>query len=127
MMLAARENALDALGFELQPAQMVEAVRRASVQADAIRLTVLQAAKQTPACSKGCSWCCSHKVGVTVPEVIAIVAHLRASPERLDAAPCSSEHQPLVADAGSAVQTARGSQCYGPRGRWLACLRKVRQ
>lgn len=84
MMLAARTSALDALGFELQPAQMVEAVRRASHQADAIRLSVLQATRDTPACRKGCSWCCSHKVGVTVPEVIAIVAHLRTSPRRLE-------------------------------------------
>ena len=51
MMLAARENALDALGFELQPAQLVEAVRRASHQADTIRLSVLQSAKKAPACS----------------------------------------------------------------------------
>jgi len=86
MMLAAREHALDALGFELAPAQMVEAAKRASDQADAVRLRVLQSAKVTPACSKGCSWCCSHKVGVTVPELIAIVAHLRASPERLEVA-----------------------------------------
>jgi len=84
VMLAARESALDALGFELEPSQMVEAVRRASERADSVRLSVLQAAKEKPACSKGCSWCCSHKVGVTVPEVIAIVAHLRASPERLE-------------------------------------------
>lgn len=83
MMLAARANALDALGFELGAAQMVEAVRRASDQADRVRLNVLEAAKVTPACSKGCSWCCSHKVGVTVPELIAIVDHLEASPERL--------------------------------------------
>lgn len=84
MMLTARESALDALGFELRPAQMVEAVRRTSDQADNIRLNVLQSAEGTPACSKGCSWCCSHKVGVTVPEVIAIVDNLRASPERLE-------------------------------------------
>lgn len=86
MMLAARNNALDALGFELRPAQMVEAARRASDQADAVRLKVLQSAKHPPACSKGCSWCCSHKVGVTVPELIAVVAHLRVSPERLEVA-----------------------------------------
>jgi Fe-S-cluster containining protein len=67
-----------------EPEQLVEAVRRVTDQADTVRLKVLQAAKHAPACSKGCSWCCSHKVGVTVPEVIAIVAHLRASPERLE-------------------------------------------
>lgn len=86
MLLAARESGLDALGFELKPAQMVEAVKRASAQADTIRLSVLQTAKDAPACSKGCSWCCNHKVGVTVPEVIAIVDHLRAFPERLEVA-----------------------------------------
>lgn len=86
LMLAARANALDALGFELDAEQMVEAVRRASGQADAVRLSVVQTAKEKPACSKGCSWCCNHKVGVTVPEVIAIVAYLRASPERLEVA-----------------------------------------
>jgi hypothetical protein len=84
MMLAARESALDALGFKLEPAQMVEAAKRASEQADAVRLKVLQAAKHAPACSKGCSWCCSHKVGVTIPELIAIVAHLEASPAELE-------------------------------------------
>lgn len=84
MMLAARESALDALGFELRPAQLVEAVRRTSAQADSVRLNILQSAKGTPACSKGCSWCCSHKVGVTVPEVIAIVDRLEASPEHLE-------------------------------------------
>jgi Fe-S-cluster containining protein len=47
-------------------------------------LTVLQSTQGTPACGKGCSWCCSHKVGVTVPELIAIVDQLRASPERLE-------------------------------------------
>lgn len=86
VMLSARESALDALGFEIEPAQLVEAARRASDQADAVRLKVLQTAKNAPACSKGCSWCCSHKVGVTVPEVIAIVAHLTDSPKRLEVA-----------------------------------------
>lgn len=84
MMVAARESALDALGFELQPAQLVEAFKRAGDQADTVRLSVLQSSKDTPACSKGCSWCCSHKVGVTVPEVTAIVAYLQALPERLE-------------------------------------------
>jgi hypothetical protein len=83
LMVTARENALDALGFELQPAQLVAAARRASTQADAVRLNVLQSTAVTPACSKGCSWCCSHKVGVMVPELIAIVDHLAAFPERL--------------------------------------------
>lgn len=86
MMLAARSGALDALGFELEPRQMVEAARRANGQADAVRLQVVQAAREKPACAKGCSWCCNHKVGVTIPELIAIVEHLRASPERLEVA-----------------------------------------
>jgi Fe-S-cluster containining protein len=85
MMMAAWESGLDALGFKLAPSQMVEVAKRASAQADATRLKVLASTKEMPACSKGCSWCCSHKVGVTVPEVIAIVTYLKASPERLEA------------------------------------------
>ncbi len=77
LMVAARANALDALGFDVKAAQLVEGARRLSAQADQVRLKVLQTAKEKPACSKGCSYCCSHKVGVTVPEVLAIVAHLR--------------------------------------------------
>jgi len=83
-MLAARASALDALRFELKSEQMVEAAKRANDQADTVRLNVLQTAKAKPACKKGCSYCCSHKVGVTVPELIAIVAHLRGNPERLE-------------------------------------------
>ncbi len=85
LMLAARESALDALGFELRPAELVAASQRASAKADAVRLNVLQSAKATPACSKGCSWCCSHKVGVTLPELLAIVEYLEASPARREA------------------------------------------
>jgi Fe-S-cluster containining protein len=83
LMLEARAKALDALGFRLQPKELVEAFKRTSEQADAVRLRVLQATQEKPACSKGCSFCCSHKVGVTVPEVLAIVEYLEASPERL--------------------------------------------
>lgn len=83
MMLEARATALDALGFELRPKELVEAFKRTSRQADVVRLRVLESAQEKPACAKGCSYCCSHKVGVTVPEVLAIVAHLQVSPERL--------------------------------------------
>lgn len=84
MLVAARETALAAFGFDLQPPQMVEAARRARALADKIRLSVAQPSSETPACQKGCSWCCHLKVGVTVPEVIAIVEHLRAVPEQLE-------------------------------------------
>ncbi len=84
MMVEARARALDALGFELRPKELVEAFKRTSEHVDAVRLRVLESTKEKPACKKGCSWCCSHKVGATVPEVIAIVEHLRASPERLE-------------------------------------------
>lgn len=84
LMVAARTNALDALGFDVKPADLAEAARRASVQADNTRLTVLQTTKQKPACGKGCSHCCSHKVGVTMPEVLAITRYLQAFPEQLD-------------------------------------------
>jgi Putative zinc- or iron-chelating domain len=84
LMVSARANALDALGFDLKPAQLVEATRRAAAQADTVRLTVLKNGAEKPACIKGCSHCCSHKVGVTVPEVVAIVEYLRTLPGQLD-------------------------------------------
>jgi Fe-S-cluster containining protein len=94
MLLAARANALDALGFTLESGHLAEAARRAGAFADVIRPKVVDASdlaasarrstKDALACRKGCSWCCHHKVGVTVPEVIAIKAQLEASPQHLD-------------------------------------------
>lgn len=82
MMLEAHAHALDALGFELRTVDLAEAAGRTSVRADRVRLSVLQSQKVQPACSKGCSHCCHHKVGVTMPELIAIVVHLEAESER---------------------------------------------
>jgi hypothetical protein len=84
-LVTARANALDAFGFELKPAQMIEAAKRSRELSDAVQLRVLQPQEeQQVACRKGCFWCCTLKVGVTVPEVMAIVAHLEAAPEQLE-------------------------------------------
>jgi hypothetical protein len=39
---------------------------------------------RTVACAEGCTWCCHLKVLVSVPEVLALAASLRADPARLD-------------------------------------------
>lgn len=84
LLVAARQNALAAFGFELQRPQMVEAASRSRALADKARLSVTQPAREAPVCQKGCSWCCHLKVGVTVPEVIAIVEHLQSLPAQLE-------------------------------------------
>jgi Fe-S-cluster containining protein len=57
------------------------AARAATLAADAMddRLTVVWSQTTlAPACARGCSYCCSVRVSVTLPEVIRVVAHARA-------------------------------------------------
>jgi Fe-S-cluster containining protein len=57
---------------------VLEAITSASEAADALNAEYDALEPPQFACKKGCSWCCHQRVSVNVPELIRIVAYLRA-------------------------------------------------
>lgn len=53
-----------------------------------------------PACAAGCGWCCHQQVGVSVPEAVAIAAHIVSLPQ--------AERQALTERIAETDQRTRG-------------------
>jgi Fe-S-cluster containining protein len=83
--MAARREALAYTAEQFRrartPLQVIEVTRHANAVTDeAVRVAIKEAPPRAPAaCREGCAWCCYTPVGTSAPEVLRIVAHLRAA------------------------------------------------